>query len=254
MDGRGGLGVGALSWSSVLAGARDAARVFEVDLSGDDVPKLIEMAEGYVAGALPGLGPEDRRVLAMGWAGYPHSSELILTLGQTEDVLAEAPVPGEVTELRIAGRWHPERVERAYPELAEYLQDLGDLAEIKVALHDAAGRELLKGHTDTEHVRAGLQAFVKDGSSCRRRTVLRSWVRSRLRADAGAIRHALRGLRGPSLRGRPAGRLSYEERPTGATNQRSATRGAWRQGRRQRLRAVPDRHARTCSSPATWRG
>lgn len=156
---RAGLGVGALSWQSLSAGAHDALRLLDEDadlaaLRGSDA----ELHEAH-----PRLHPEDRRVLAQSWASFPGLARLMSSLTRCDDVIDAARTRPGLTRIRFVGRLDLERMEGGYPELVDYLEGLGDLVDLRMQLRDGAGNTLLEVWLDSGRMEARIEAYVAQG-------------------------------------------------------------------------------------------
>lgn len=159
---RSGAGFGALSWSSILAGLKDALAMFDERAEEKDIPLILRAADAYLKTTQPALGPEDRRFLAVLWGSFPEVAKLLTSISTTDDVIAAYGADG-VTQVRFVSHWDLPRLGRAYPELAEYFGDLGKLAEAKFRITDANGHTLSEIHLDTEHMRSRIELFVRGG-------------------------------------------------------------------------------------------
>lgn len=159
----GGVGVGALSWPALLAGVRDGLRLLEERPSERALPLVLRTAESYLKRTQPALHEEDRRVLASLWGSFPEVSKLLSSVSTTDDVVVADGAPGGVTRVRLITRWDVEKLERAYPWLAEFYRDLGNLIELKARLVDQDGHTLLDVMLDTEHMQSRVEAFVQNG-------------------------------------------------------------------------------------------
>jgi len=159
---RGGVGLGGLSWQSILAGLRDAVRTFEVP-ANQELPLVLRAADAFIKKRQPKLGVRDRRILSGAWGSFPRVADLLLPLAHTDDLIADTdPVQG-VTRLNVSSRWNLKGMADKYPALAGYFEDLGDLAEAKIRLADSSGNTLIELQSDTKHARTRIQAFVRDG-------------------------------------------------------------------------------------------
>lgn len=168
---RGGVGVGPLAWTSLVAGAHDALSMLEErDASpprtGQPVatlPLILRTADALLKKSQPSLGVEDRRVLAAAWASFPQAAALLTSIGRTDDVVDETTRADGVTRVSWNSRWDAERTAKGYPALTDFFHDLGDLAEARIKLTDANGLTVATIQADTEHMRVRIAAFVKDG-------------------------------------------------------------------------------------------
>ena len=159
---RSGAGVGDIAWQSILAGARDGLTILD-EPPERDRPVILRAAESFLKKHQPKLGPEDRRVLAAFWGSFPEVAMLLSGVGTVDDVIANVDPTTGATRVHLVSRWDAERLERVYPELSDYVSDLGKLAEATIRLADANGHTLLTFRGDTERMRSRLDFFVKDG-------------------------------------------------------------------------------------------
>ena len=160
---RSGAGLGALSWSSILAGMEDGLSMLDEPPAKGDVPLVLRVADSFLKSSEPKLGAEDRKVLAQLWGSFPEVAKLLVSIGTTEDVIAGVDPQHNVTQVRLVSRLDVTRLARGYPELAEYFGDLGKLAEVKIRLNDGNGNTLGELSLDTEHMRSRLEFFVRAG-------------------------------------------------------------------------------------------
>jgi hypothetical protein len=163
---RGGVGVGPLSWTSLVAGVHDALAMLEVhDAPAAQVlpPLLLRTADAQLKKSQPDLSADDRRVLAAAWASFPQSAALLSSVGRTDDVVDEQVRADGVTRVSWSSRWDAARTRESYPGLTDFFHDLGDLAEARVKVTDAQGLTLAQIQADTEHMRVRVVAFVKEG-------------------------------------------------------------------------------------------
>ncbi|MEY4514437.1 MAG: hypothetical protein RLZZ450_6559, partial [Pseudomonadota bacterium] len=168
---RGGVGVGPLAFASIVAGVHDALALLEeraapaqpTKQASDAVPLLLRTADAQLKKSQPSLGLEDRRVLAAAWASFPTSAALLTSVGRTDDVVDELPRADGVTRVSWNSRWDAARTRESYPDLTDFFHDLGNLAEARIKLTDAHGLTLAVVQLDSEHMRARVVAFVKDG-------------------------------------------------------------------------------------------
>lgn len=159
---RGGVGLGALSWDAILLGLSDAARTFEAPAE-QELPLVLRAADSFIKKTQPKLGARDRRILSGAWGSFPKVADLLLPLGHTDDLIADVDPAAGVTRVTIATRWNLKGMASKYPELAGYFEDLGDLAEAKLRLTDSSGNTLVELHSDTEHARTRIYAFLREG-------------------------------------------------------------------------------------------
>jgi len=163
---RGGVGIGPLTWSSLLAGAHDALALLEERdnaAAAASLPLLLRTADAQLKKSQPSLGVEDRRVLAAAWASFPQAAALLTSVGRTDDVVASEQRADGVTRVSWSSRWDAARTRADYPALTDFFHDLGELAEAHIKLTDANGLTLAQLHADTEHMRVRIAAFVKEG-------------------------------------------------------------------------------------------
>jgi hypothetical protein len=160
---KGGVGIGELPWSRIVDGLSDAIALMERGPIAPAEPIVLRAADSYIAKTQPKLSGADRGVLAAAWASYPELAKLLVALGSTEDVIDEARSVEGATRLNLTSRWDVAGLKKAYPALAEYFAQLGDLADYRTTVSDANGNVLLTAHLNTARVESGIAAFVHDG-------------------------------------------------------------------------------------------
>jgi hypothetical protein len=156
---RGGAGLGALRWQSLLAGVVDAGGLLE---PAEDLPIALRAAEAFLRKRQPDLGAVDRRVLALFWGSFPAASDVVLPISYTHDVVVEDRVPA-LAKFNLVTRWDLEGMGRKYPELAAFFRDLGELADARLRVSDGAGNALASLHADTKHMQSRVGAVLKEG-------------------------------------------------------------------------------------------
>lgn len=163
-----GLGVGAVGWPQITDCLAEAARLAA---SGDPRAGAADMASRpdpatrlRVVETHPALRAEDIEVLAVLWESFPHLAEVLLDVGRVDDVIVFDPRgTGQFQQLRLSGRLRPDLMEERYPELSEFLADLGPLLDARLRWVDAQGRQLARMSIDTGALSLTLEAFVRDG-------------------------------------------------------------------------------------------
>lgn len=163
-----GLGVGAVSWGRITSCVAEAARLAS---SGDprcgakeagarpDTATRLKVVETH-----PTLRPEDIEVLAVLWESFPRLAEVLIEVARVDDVCVFDPAgTGSYQQLRLSGRLRPDLMEERYPELSEFLSDLGPLLDARVRWVDAQGRQLARMGLQTGTLSLTLEAFVRDG-------------------------------------------------------------------------------------------
>ena len=156
---RGGIGVGALSWSSIQQGIRDALRILEEQ--PDDATRAQLLHE--IQQAHPALGPEDRKVMSTTWASFPETARLLTSIIRTDDVIVAGPRVDGSARVRLVMRWNRERMEQQYPDLTDYLDNFGNLIAIDARLHDAAGNTLASLWFDSSRMQLRVEFTVREG-------------------------------------------------------------------------------------------
>lgn len=165
-----GVGAGAIGWSQVEAAAQETLRlVASGDLRAPGARSEAgarpgEPTRARIARTHPALRPEDVEVLGVLWEAFPALAEVGLTVARVEDLAVSQP-PGSAAyqQLRASLKLRPDLMEERYPELAEFLTDLGPLFKADLRWLDDQGRSLARAHLETEQLRLTLEAFVLDG-------------------------------------------------------------------------------------------
>lgn len=165
-----GLGVGQVGWQQLLAGMRETGRLLASgdpaapSSTRDNQRRASAETRLRILEAHPRLRPEDVEVLGVLWEAYPSSSAYMATLGSVEDVLVYDPTgQGEFQQLRLRLRLDPQRLETRFPDLAEFLGELGPLFKGELLFRDAQQRNLLRLQFDTEKLEVAIEGFLRDG-------------------------------------------------------------------------------------------
>jgi hypothetical protein len=163
---RSGIGLGAVQWESVVRGASDAVALIEesvVQPEHDARPMLLRAADAWLKKTRPGLGAEDRRMLSVGLVSFPEVSKLLTSIGSVDDVIDMPRTRAGVTRLRLVSHFDLERMEEHYPELADYLDDFGDLLDARFQLRDANDNTLADVWLDSGRALMRVEAYLRDG-------------------------------------------------------------------------------------------
>lgn len=165
-----GVGVGQVGWGQLLAGLRETGRLLASgDPAGpgsvrDNQRRASAETRLRILEAHPRLRPEDVEVLGVLWEAYPHSSAFAATLGTVEDLLVYDPKgTGAYQQLRLRLRLDPARLETRYPDLAEFVRELGPLFQGELTFRDAQRRNLLRLQFDTGKLEVAIEGFLCDG-------------------------------------------------------------------------------------------
>ncbi len=163
---RAGIGVGNVQWSSIVRGASDAIALVEESVVRpveEKRPMVVRTADAFLRKTQPKLAAEDRRVLATQWASFPEVAKVLTAIGGVEDVIDLPRTSGGLTHLRLVAHFDLERMEQRYPELADFLDDFGDLVELKIQLRDANDNTLADVWLDSGRMLVRVEAYLRDG-------------------------------------------------------------------------------------------
>lgn len=163
-----GVGTGSVGWAQIVGWLEESARLAA---SGDPRSGVRDMKHRpdpatrvKVVETHPGLRPEDVEVLAVLWESFPRLAEVLIELARIDDILVfDVKGSGDFQQLRLAARLRPDLMEERYPELAEFLADLGPLMTARVRWVDAQNRQLARMSIDTGTLGLVLEGFVRDG-------------------------------------------------------------------------------------------
>jgi hypothetical protein len=163
-----GVGIGPVGWDQITGWLEESARLAA---SGD--PRVGVSDQGArpdkstrlkVVGTHPGLRPEDVEVLAVLWESFPRLADVLIEVARIDDILVYDPNgKGDYQQLRLAGRLRPDLMEERYPELSEFLSELGPLMKARWRWVDAQNRQLARLSIDTSTLGLVLEGFVRDG-------------------------------------------------------------------------------------------
>lgn len=157
-----GVGVGQLTWPSVLAGVRDGLRLFQA-YEGVELPLVMKAADKFLLKARSELSERERRVLSGFWGSYPQLSDLLLPISRGSDLIDEQKSKDGVVRVNAVSRWNIEALARSYPKLAEYFKELGDVAAIKLRVVDGRGDTLVEAEGDTKRMQSRVSVYLRDG-------------------------------------------------------------------------------------------
>ncbi len=163
IQGRGGIVVGKIGWPMVTASNRQWLRLFSESPSVDPTARAMVAIRQTAIEANPKLGPEDMELVATLWEAFPRMSYLASSLGRIEDVIVNDRSQHGATHVRLVLKLDAARMEESYPELSEYVEDLGKLFKLDLEWVDSEGRTMAKLHVDSEHTQARLELYTKDG-------------------------------------------------------------------------------------------
>jgi hypothetical protein len=164
---RAGLVIGNISWPMVMASNREWLRLIVSDSTHDAAAGARPMVATRQTAkqANPMLGPEDVDVVATLWESFPRVSYLASSLGRVDDLVVndQPPNAGGAKHLRVMLTVDLPRMTESYPEIADYLDDLGKLFSIDLDWVDVQGRKLASLHVESERLQARLELYTKDG-------------------------------------------------------------------------------------------
>lgn len=165
-----GLGVGRVGWPQVMGALRESALLLA---SGDPAAKSSTRdrerrasAETRLAvlEAHPRLRAEDVEVAGLLWEAYPRSAAYLASISSLEDVLVFDPSGrSQVQQLRLRSRLVPEKLQARFPELAEFLGEIGPLFKGELLFRDARNQNLLRLLLDTEKLEVTVEGFLHEG-------------------------------------------------------------------------------------------
>lgn len=159
------LGLGVLSWPSVMAASQ---QTFRIIVEGDPAFQARAKSEeafrfrSRVHAMNPALSAADVDIIAPLWASFPEMWELLAKLGKVEDVVLESTAGKPYKELEAAFVIDPDMMKRLYPDLARHLSRMSNLLQVQLDLHDERG-SVLQLEVDSETLRGRLATVVMDG-------------------------------------------------------------------------------------------
>jgi hypothetical protein len=165
LDGSAGLGVGPLSYRSLVEAQRELLRLVTSGHPAPDASQPLPisgLAREAVREMNPGLGEEDLRALALLFDAYPTLAKALTQLGRVEDVQT-ASQAGNYHHITTRLRGEPKRLEKKYPALAKHAKKLSDVLFAKARLLDDRGRDLVRVTLDSEKLVATIECYVRDG-------------------------------------------------------------------------------------------
>lgn len=158
------LGLGEITWPSMVEATREALRLVAEDDPNFSVNQSMS-AERYrslVRSMNPKLSPREVEVLAPLWAAYPGMWDLVAGLGQVEGLLVSGDGVEDYREVAAVFVLDPERLRHGYPLLAGYLDQLDDLLKFQLRVYDDHG-QLMSLAFNTETLRGRLSMSIRDG-------------------------------------------------------------------------------------------
>lgn len=161
MRGQVGAGIGPIGAAQVGVAVQDALRI----LGGDaDPSQPAQDVLRRIAKRHPKLDPHERPILAVAYESFPRVSRWMERLGQVEGLVVHRADGGpQFQHVKVALRIEPDRIEQHYEEFADYLEDLGALADVRLELVDSVGKRLLSARFSTETLRGEVEFFVREG-------------------------------------------------------------------------------------------
>lgn len=157
---RAGLGIGPIGRPQMAAAAENMLRI----LGGTDLRAASPGTDARIAKHHRKLDAGERRVLAVGYDAFPAISALAERFGRVEDItIKRGDTAGSYHHVKLVFRIRPETMERYYEDLADFLDDLDELATLSISVTDAKHRRLLLARFATETLRGSLEFYVQDG-------------------------------------------------------------------------------------------
>jgi hypothetical protein len=162
-----GLGVGPVGWNALTASLGEASRLLASGGRGQDSDSQARPSQGTIdrlRSSHPTLRGEDLESLAVLWESFPRVGNVFHSFMRAEDVMVFDPKgDGSYQQLRLAARLRVDLLEDAYPELAEFLEDLGSLAQLQMVWVDPQGRQLARLSFASKSLRLSFSCFVSEG-------------------------------------------------------------------------------------------
>ncbi|MFT3925006.1 MAG: hypothetical protein QM778_20895 [Myxococcales bacterium] len=164
---RWGLGVGQLSYSSLIESGHDLARLATDGdprgASATDKPAPSAATISKIKSVNPGLGAEDINVLAVLYEAFPAlGEELVSNIGRAEDI-QDAQNEGNYHHIKMRIRAEPDRLKNKYPNFAKHVKKLKDVLTTTLRVLDDQGRDLVRLHIDSEKLLFGCELYIRDG-------------------------------------------------------------------------------------------
>ena len=156
------VGVGEMRWPAVIEASRNLLQLMvEGEPDFDTGPNAGYYRE-RVREINPQLSEHEVDVLAPLWAAYPAIAELLSGIGEIESLLVRGNPGDRDRPVEAAAHIHSERLARNYPALRRYLDRLGSIMSLDIAVHDEYG-QVLAVTVDSRTQRATLSMLVRDG-------------------------------------------------------------------------------------------
>jgi len=161
MRARVGVGAGPIGRPQMLAALREGLRILE----GTDLAAPSRSLDQRIArhhGAR--LDEGERRVLAVGYEAFPDTATVFERLGGVDDIqVRSVDHAGGYKHVKLVFRLQPDRMRSHYGELADFLDDLDDIATLRIEVKDAKRRRVMVSRLSTKTLRGTLEFYTKDG-------------------------------------------------------------------------------------------
>lgn len=165
------IGLGKTSVTQLLKMSQLTMKVVESESLTNLGPKRARPSKSLRARILKEntrLNPRDVEFLASFAQSFPNFYKALLPVFEVRDVVEYKPVdslgaPG-LCQVNFVMRFRNESLEEKYPEVHEYLEDLGDLIQISGTLKDGDNRRLGTLHFDTGTQEMRFQTLIRGGA------------------------------------------------------------------------------------------
>ncbi|OUS23655.1 hypothetical protein A9Q99_26800 [Gammaproteobacteria bacterium 45_16_T64] len=153
------LGFGAQSWQSMRNATNESLRLITSStlpktqqVGGDDIHEKVKALN-------INLDSQDLEVVSSFWSAFPNIWGFISSVGVVNDIILEEESTNEFKHLNISFSLDDGKTAASYPALTSYLEDLEDLLDASLEIHNSNG-QLLKISIDTTAKRGNVKLVI----------------------------------------------------------------------------------------------
>lgn len=154
----GEIGVGKVSWNSVLEASRQT-----LDIMSRDVALNKELSSlAAVKQMAPQLTEQDQRIVAELWTAFPYSWTAFAKTATVSQVTSRQDAHNGAQHLSMTFVGDKVRLAQHYPNVAKYLDRMGDVMDATIVMENAAGQWLTL-RVDSKSMQSNVDMWLKDG-------------------------------------------------------------------------------------------
>jgi|GEM_PF-2089321 len=131
--------VGSVRWPGVVTALQEGLRHTAYAAPA----KASDTAMKFVEAASTRLSQSERQILTQLATAFPAGWQWFASYGEVLGLIIEPDSADGVRHIRVGLRMNEDRLERAYPEVADYMRTMGDLVEGETRLHNERGQWMI---------------------------------------------------------------------------------------------------------------